>query len=90
MRSSKNFIPMILDAFSIEILPFDGAVNQGPEWALAACSVIQRYAGLLQAADLSLSQRQAGAMLQARLIADRKARLPEITEQVNALINTPV
>jgi hypothetical protein len=29
-------------------------------------------------------------MLQARLIADRKARLPEITAQVDALINTPV
>lgn len=90
MRSSRTFIPQILDAFSRDIRPFDGVSDPSHDAVLAACRVIQHYAGLLQAADLSLSQREAGAILQARLIADRKARLPETAAQVDALINTPV
>jgi hypothetical protein len=83
---STNLIPGILDAFSRDILPFDGVAVPSDEQVMGACAVITRYAGLLQAADLSLSQRDAGAMLQARLNADRKARLPEIKAQVDALI----
>lgn len=83
---STNLIPGILDAFSRDILPFDGVAVPSDEQVMGACAVITRYAGLLQAADLSLSRRDAGAMLQARLNADRKARLPEIKAQVDALI----
>ena len=90
MRSSRPSIPQILDAFSRDIRPFDGVSDPAHDAVLAACRVIQHYAGLLQAAALSLSQRAAGAMLQARLIADRKARLPEIIAEVDALINAPV
>ena len=87
---STNLIPGILDAFSRDILPFDGVAAPSDEQVMNACTVITRYAGLLQAADLSMSQRQAGALLQSRLLADRKARLPVIAAQVKALINTPV
>jgi hypothetical protein len=83
---SRTFIPRILDAFSRDIRPFDGVMSPTHDTVLDACRVIQHYTGLLQAADLSLSQRDAGAMLQARLNADRKARLPEIKAQVDALI----
>lgn len=95
MRQSRTFIPRILDAFSRDIRPFDMAdpshgryLDYAPE--INAAEVVVRYVGLLQAADLSLSQRDAGAMLVARLIADRRARLNEIEAAALALINTPV
>lgn len=87
---STNLIPRILDAFSRDILPFDGVAVPTDEQVMGACAVITRYAGLLQAADLSLSQREAGSILQARLKADRAARVDTIRAQVDALINAPV
>lgn len=87
---STDLIPGILDAFSRDILPFDGIATPSDEQVIGACSVITRYAGLLQAADLSLSQRQAGALLQARLKADRAARADTIRAQVNDLIDSPI
>lgn len=87
---STTFTPRILDAFSREVSPLLAVAAPTDEQVLTACEVITRYTGLLQAADLSLSQREAGAMLKARIQADRLARRDEIAAQVNALIESPI
>lgn len=87
---SKTFVPRILDAFGTEISPFVGVAAPTDEQVIAACGVITRYTGLLQLADLTLSQREAGALLTARIRSERLARRDDIAAQVNDLINTPV
>ena len=88
--STTLLIPRILDAFSADIRPFDAVVAPSHDQVLDACEVITHYIGLLQAADLSLSQRQAGSILSARLHADRQARRDEIAANVDALIKAPI
>lgn len=87
---STTFIPRILDAFSREIAPFLAVAAPTDQQVIAACDVVTRYSGLLQAADLTLSQRGAGFMLQERLQSDRLARRDDITTQVNGLIDSSI